>query len=806
MGKIPLILIIALFSVSTQSLIAQQNNVNSSLERATDTIDPDNYNHLLFEQVVLNKINEVLKDKGKDTFRMKENLYLAARDQAIYMAKNKKVTTYQPFREREFTAIRVAYYGGSMVAQEIVEKTNLKKDREYLSYEQACINLVNKLFANKKNAEQLLNRQFYLIGLGAYPDSNYKRVYVSMVLGNFKSDNLGAKLKHTLPIPYTDKYTALTAPHKEYCRKINKTPRIFEFQQKLKVKGKLIYFDTDNAKTFYKLLRNTHDGIAVDILQEDQFSCNHKNIVNYNNLNRGILTKPIYKNKIYRKNKANTDSNRYALNVKIGKLPKDLNGPYELNLVLIQNKSFCISIPQSFLITTEGKYRHKVNYMANIDAGAYKPIADSIVLNFKIPFEKNKYTFKNKDIEPFIKLLNEPEFIIYKLNVKAYSSIEGSVKKNISLQKQREISILKALQVRQKDSIETISSTDFNWVDFKQDIENTEYGYLAELSMTEAQLEIKKQKKYKELEPILKNHRYAEVEMHVRYNIEGEKEPAFVLNKFNKALKTGNISLALNIQKYIINRVTQYKYHDSIICFMKLPKSTEYTNLRMNQLYIMQQLGKISDSLFLEELNHLHEINPSDAFVSYNLLLSTINRSAISYLTENRLIIQTNIERLYATALAEEQIDALNIKYQMKIITSADSTPLDHKMHKECVNTLKEIVNIKDESMGNSKKLAAIYIENDEYRLAKEALEQWALISDDEELLFTYISLCSLNEWDMHTQTFNAAMTHAYAINTDRFCELFYSDKFSLRIFENSEIKDLYCNPCQLKQNIAKDK
>ena len=121
----------------------------------------------------------------------------------------------------------------------------------------------------------------------------------------------------------------------------------------------------------------------------------------------------------------------------------------------------------------------------------YKPIADSMSLSLRIPFEKNKSTYETKDIEPFIKLLNEPEFFIYDLHITAFSSIEGSDKENKKLQQDRAQSIINALKQRQKDSIETNITTDYNWESFKQDIKKTKHNILASMKIDEAQAYIR---------------------------------------------------------------------------------------------------------------------------------------------------------------------------------------------------------------------------------------------------------------------------------------------------------------------------
>lgn len=798
MTKIPVILL--LFLLFYQGI--GQTQVTTTV-CSSEIISPENYNNKLFEQLLLSAINQWSSENGKDTFRLKKHLNLAAGDQARYMAKYRKVTANQVHYDREQTAVRVEHYGGSMIAREIVTKINIKQTGAFISYEQACQNLTASLYAKRKNSDLLLNNQYNLIGIGAYPDYNFKRIYVSIVLGNFKSDNSGAKMK--LTVPYTDKYFGLTAPFKKDCRKVNRSQNIFEFQQQLSIANNRIYIKSDNAKELYRFLRNPKDGLSVDILQKDQFNPHKTNVVNYNNINRGVLLKPTFSHKIRRKNKADTKNNRYALDVKIGKIPRKLNDSIELNLVLIQNKSICTFIPQNFLVAPHGKYNRQVNYIANIEkpgsTSKYFPIPDSTTLTLKIPFEKNRYTFKNKDIEPFIKALNEPDFSIYAINLIAYSSIEGSQRKNLQLQKQREESILKALKDRQADPIKTSSASDFNWTDFVNEISNTEFAYLAELSMAEAQAEINDKNLYPKLEPILKNQRYAKVNLHVRYNISGDKEAPYVLSRFYKALHNADYNQALDIQKYMINQVMQYKYPDSIISNLKIPMQANCASLLLNKFYLGQLSGKISDSAFIKNIVKLQQINPEDPFVLYNALLATLNHSSIDYLYHKKDSLQAKIESLYSGSISEPLLDALNIRYQMKIIAASEQHFINQKLYKRSFDILKNVVDIQSESLLNAKKLAVVFMENNEYQLAKETLEQWVDKNNDLELLLTYISLCSPNEWDMHTQKFNTAMQKLSEIDATEFCSLFYRDKLSYLVFENQRIKNLYCETCLHKQS-----
>ncbi|MBK6522990.1 MAG: hypothetical protein IPG08_12030 [Sphingobacteriaceae bacterium] len=80
----------------------------------------------------------------------------------------------------------------------------------------------------------------------------------------------------------------------------------------------------------------------------------------------------------------------------------------------------------------------------------FEPKSESSILTFNIPFAKNKFEFKNEDIQPFINAMNEPDFIIDGLYIYAYSSIEGDSAANAKLQRKRAESVTKVLQEKQK--------------------------------------------------------------------------------------------------------------------------------------------------------------------------------------------------------------------------------------------------------------------------------------------------------------------------------------------------------------------
>ena len=78
--------------------------------------------------------------------------------------------------------------------------------------------------------------------------------------------------------------------------------------------------------------------------------------------------------------------------------------------------------------------------------------------------------------------LSLTDFNIRKINIKAYASVEGSLERNLKLQKQRASSIARSLQSFQKPTIAIEVSSSENWVEFLNDIEKTDFEYLKTLS------------------------------------------------------------------------------------------------------------------------------------------------------------------------------------------------------------------------------------------------------------------------------------------------------------------------------------
>ncbi len=781
--------------------------IDGTVINSRDQIDLNTINTDAIEKLIFNNLNAKLKKKGLNEFTEQQLFKQASADQAAYMASIYDDEPIQEDKDKATVADRLYYYGGSSIGTELVEKESLTKSGTTLTYGKLADDIVFGWFSSTKKAEIIESGEYTFIGVSARCDENKKKVFIAATFGNYKSYNDGIAYKDRLSIPYSEKTYGLLPPDKTFCKKINRSQSANELHDALSVEDNVIYISTEDVRDLKRIVRKSKDGLAVDILQKEQFNCETPNIVDHSQFQQGIITKKLYAKKLFKKNLADLDENKRAFKTPLGVIPPGIMD-YELNLLIIQNKHMCRSITQNFIIQTNGTYTRNVKLLADTvslnSRFQYKPVADSMALTLRIPFEKNKATYETKDIEPFIKLLNEPEFFIYELEINAFSSIEGSDEKNKKLQEDRALSIIKALKSRQKDSIKTEIITAYNWNDFKRDIKNSKHNVLASMELDEAQAYIRKYNLEKEIEPILAKHRYAQINMKVTYDISGANEMPFVIKKFNEASSNEDYPLALSIQKYMMKQILRRNYPVTALDQLNMEETAPFAGMLMNNYWLKYKTKEITEDELLEKINVLAELSSDNEYINFNKLLLQVDNQ---FKTSEADYMQSLIDRLYYSHLPKSTVDGLNIRFQFKRINAAEdegNDPANAKIKEECIERIKTIVDIRDESLENSLKLAELFIDNKDYEFALKTLDPWLTYADQsEDLTFTYVSLCSQFEDKMHSQKFNYAMEAARKLNPDRFCELLNGEYFSLKVFENSNIKDSYCKYCTGKESMV---
>jgi len=771
------------------------------------------------ELLIHRGINAMRMQQGFDTLVSNAVLQKASEFQATYMAKNEKAELQGPGKKYRDTGSRLKTFGGSKKGEEIIYAVSVSKGKEFSSAKAAAEIVLKKWKDSKKEKTILVNGSYILSGLSAKMDDKSKKVYVSAIFADYDLVNDGAKKKSELKVPFSSKNKRIKPPTPQACKNCAKFKDYDSLREGLYINEEgYICMKYSNLKLLKKILKGPKDGFAIDIVQRAQYEKQNYNILDNNLLTKGTQTKPIYSEKLFKNNlshykaksKGSHTKSEETFNAKIAKFPKTITGSYELNLLIIQDGQLCKTVRHTYLETGSQK-GSPVTMLLMPDSTAYlkpvfKPQAESGLLTFKIPFEKNKSTYREEDMLPFLNALQEPDFSIEGVYLTAYSSIEGDSAANTGLQKSRAKSIIEALGRQQKKSnLLTNIQTKDSWLLFTMEMEEGKYDYLTKMSKNKAiHLINTKPGLADSLEPVLNKERFAQVVLDVTYDIQGPKEERFCVLKFNSAVKKKDIRQAEKIQYYIQKNVREGRFTQEALSKSEIPFEPAYSGLLMNKVVYscLANKGNFTPEQSAE-LKKIAALDPKNGYALYNSLYCSINEEALNNPAKiNEL--QGKLDGLSVSGLfPSKQANALNTEFQFRIMDAADTLEGAEAIIDKCIGKIKSYYNLKDANWQNSLKLAYAFMKHREFLYSARLLEPFVGNPKvNEELLFTYLAACSNSPELICSRPFAAAMNKAHQVNPDRYCKLFGEPNMSFQVLDIPQVKeDYFKNGCSGQGN-----
>jgi outer membrane protein OmpA-like peptidoglycan-associated protein len=757
----------------------------------------DNFNIDELPNLLVRELNKFRILNGLDTFEVNQVLISAAGIDAKKMSSSGQVKV-----EPEKVKKNLVKAGGTNKGEEVAMNAPISKGRDNYKTEQVAKVIWTRWENNKKDKAVLLSPQYMLIGIKCVPDKDGKKAYAVAVFGGYDSFNTGAKKQKELAVPFNTKSKKLLTPDIKSCKNCDKWKNYDLLQKGLKVENGKVYLEYANLKDLKRLLKKTKDGIAVDIVQRAQYEKTDYNIVDNNLQNKGIMQKVIYKDRVFSKNLIKPDPKSKKkvkinkLRIEMGKFNPKITGPYELNLIVVQDGHVCKTITRSYLENGDQESNTPIGLIPALESTglkpAFEPRSESSILNFTIPFEKNKSEFKKEDVQPFIQAMNEPDFVIDGLYIYAYSSIEGDAGANAKLQRKRAESVTNVLQSMQNNKITPNIETRDSWNLFELEMEDGKYAELVKLGKDKAIKKINSDGALvKELEPVLTKQRFAQIVMDVTYDITGDKEQKFSVVSFNRAVKANKMSQAYKIMEYASMKKIEKKYTEDVLDSMKVPNTQPFVNLMNNKVYF-NYLGNnsIVDEDDYTELARLEKLDPANEVVKYNRLYCAIVLDSTLGTKEQQQKMQMDIDALYKTKIAKKNVDGLNIEWQFKIIESLDTLENSEAQIDACITKIKSFYNFKDATWQNALKLAYAFTRGKDYKFSSNILEPFLKVPNvDEGLLFSYISIASHLPEKFYSRTFSDALHKAKEKNPERYCQLFGEPRMSFQVLDNPNAK-----------------
>ena len=760
----------------------------------------DNFNIDDLPNILVRELNKFRIKNGLDTFEVNQVLVDAAAIDGNKFAKA-GVAKVDPEKVKK----NLVKAGGTKKGEEVTMLAPVNKGRDNYKTAEVAKVIWTRWENNKKDKEILLKPQYMLIGIKCAMQKDGKKVVATAVFGGYDSFNTGAKKKKELAVPFNTKSKSLLTADAKSCKTCEKWKNYDILQKGLKVENGKIYLEYANLKDLKRLLKKTKDGLAVDVVQRAQYEKADYNIVDNNFQNKGIMGKVISKDQVFSKNlikpdpKAKKKVKINKLKIEMGKFNPKITGPYELNLIVVQDGHVCKTVTRSYLEKGDQESSTPVGIIpADSTVGlkpAFEPKSESSILNFTIPFEKNKSEFKPEDIAPFIKALNEPDFMIDGLYIYAYSSIEGDASANAKLQRKRAESVTSVLQSMQQNKITPNIETKDSWSLFELEMEDGKYSDLVKLGKEKAIKKINSDKALlSELEPVLAKQRFAQMVMDVTYDISGNKEQKFTTVSFNRAIKANKMSQAYKIMEYASTQKIAKKYTEDVLDSFKIPENPQFINLLNNRAYYNYLANSsIVDEDDYAEFKRLEKIDPSSDVVRFNRIFCSIKLDTSLGTKEQQGKMQQEIDALYKAKINKKLVDGLNIEWQFKIIESLDTTDGADAQIEACINKIKGFYNFKEASWQNALKLAYVFTRGKDYKFSSTVLEPFLKVENvSEDLLFSYISIASHLPEKFYSRVFSDALHKAKEKNPERYCKLFGDPYMSFQVLDNPNAKKDY--------------
>lgn len=754
---------------------------------------------------ILHQLNEFRKNNHLDTFELYEPLtdiaYVIAED--LSDDKSSKLDNKELPRYLKSAKL-------TNKAEQLSGSHPISKNKTEIPYLTITQNITNKWIKGQKEKKVMLNPKYIYVGIGMFPDEDFKKIYISTMFAGYDISNEGASHRKEIKPSFNKLSKKFKSPDEKKCKNCKAFKNYELLHQGIYVENGKIFLKYNNIKELKRLLKKPKDGIAVDIVQRDQYTQAEYNIIDNNLFHKGIMQKVIYKDKFFASNKLldkKDQKKNKKLNeilVEVGKLPKKLKGDYEINILIIQDNTICKTVTQSYteLIQQEGEFNSSILPIkpAQSDKKPFVPKAESNLITFIIPFEKNKYDYKPEDIQPFIDALDEPDYIIEGLYIYAYSSIEGDSVTNAKLQIKRAENVAKVLQNKQNVKVTPVIITNDSWGLFMLENEDGPYAYLVEMGKKKAIQKINSDKKLlQELEPILAKERFAQIIMDVTYDISGNKEQKYSYAMFKKSVKSNDTAQAIKIMEYIYNNIKNNKYPRELLDTLTLPITKENIPYTNNLVYYRYQLNNSLKDEDAEILKKNYELDNTNPVLQYNAIFAKIKTDTTIGNKDIQAKIQNEIDNLNKTNLDKQLINNLNAEWQFKLIDYYDTIPNSEAQIEACLNKIKTFYNINETSWQNTVKLANIFAQAKMYLEATNLLEPLLTSKDvNEKIVFNYISIASHLPEKFYSRYFAKAIQLAKKYNPDRFCNLFGKPYLSFQILENPTIKKEFINSnCQ---------
>lgn len=396
---------------------------------------------------VNNQVNKLRIAQSLPALKLNDTLSAAAAFHSQYMVRLGSLSHQQKEAKFKESADRVNHFGGNNFTS-VGENILYTKTITFPLSEDSLVSIAKGIVLQWKNSpphyKNILGGNYSHSGLG-FALSKDNQIYATQVF---------AKNGYTVKNQLSDNAFNLKVGGANCDADFNKYLNIvYQFPHFIQRIGDEIYMHISDKYIFEKVISGKYDGLAIDLVKREQFECRIENRLDASPIYDGILLKPIYKEELFKENRAVGD---IRMVTKVGEIPASLkNEDFHYSMLLIKNGKVC-------------KYLHPSSVeIKKYDLQPFEPVLKTEEVEYKLKdfvirtfvpfaFEVNK-TFANEPLPSLEK------FPIVQASIHAFSSVEGDSLKNVLLQDERAKFIESHLRKYSNTSYKTTIESKENW-------------------------------------------------------------------------------------------------------------------------------------------------------------------------------------------------------------------------------------------------------------------------------------------------------------------------------------------------------
>jgi hypothetical protein len=421
-------------------------------------------------------------------------------------------------------------------------------------------------------------------------------------------------------------------------------------------------------------------------------------------------------------------------------------------------------------------------------------------LHFTIPFEKNKAVYAPKDLQPLYDSLRLTNFTITRIDIEAYSSVEGTEARNLELQRQRSESIVAALQSFQTPSITTTVQASENWVEFLTDVGLTRHAELARLDKAEIKRRLGERGLAAELEPILAGHRKALV------TLELERKDALmtlgaeqVVKAFEEAIASRNLTRAQELQNAVFARIADRELPSTFLERLEVPVQRDFAAL-MNSRAAFRYFEDPTDAYeTYQALLELERLLPDDGHVKYNLCVLRFHLLVEGEHAVDPLELERQIVGLKAYGIEAPLITRMRINYNI-LMAEYDMLRGQYASKDKRITYIRQNYRSVPMEAADHLSLAQYFASYANYDDALAVVEPLVgSIGVAEDVLFYYLNLTIFDTDRTKQSGYRQTMLNAVNKNKPRFCALFdpiSAGGVTFQLLDDPYLMQTYCETC----------